>query len=541
METSAAPEFSALSDYVAVLRRWKIFVIVTTLVVPATAVAFSLSQPKVYEASADVLLNRADILSTITGLSDPRAAQDPDRYAQTQATLARVPTVLERAVRRAHVPGVTAGALLNASGVSPVLNADLLRFSIKIGDPGAAVKLVNAYAAAYTAYRATLDTSALARAKTDVSAEVDRLKAAGVDPKSPLYQGLLDKEQQLTIVQALQTTNAAVVQSANNAEQVAPRPKRSGILGALFGLVLGVGLAFLAESLDRRIRSDDEVERALGMPLLGRLPKPRGHTTGRIRPVMLETPYSEEAGAVRRLKATLQLANRDLDARVIMVTSAVAAEGKSTTAADLAVALAESGERVVLVDADLHNPTLTGFFDVGASGRVTDAAGAVGEADLEKAILPVALSKVIATPPAKSARNGHERVSDRLELVRAGAMPGGAGGPLGGPAVDELLSRLRSRADYVVIDAPPLLGGGDAMALSVKVDAMLLVVKLDEMDRTLLHDLRRAVAACPSPKLGFVVTGTRLDRMYGYTGAPRAVEAMKEKQPAGAVAPPAGE
>src|SRR6266540_1020970 len=296
MESIGAKEFSTLADYVAVLRRRRAVVLVAVCLVPVAALLFSLRQHKVYEASADVLLSRTSLASVLTGTPDQNAGQDPERFAQTQASLARVPPVLQAAVRRANIPGATAGELLDSSSAEPVLNADLLRFKVKNGDPKIAVPLVNAYAQEFTRYRAQLDTSSLARTKQEVLTELARLRRAGVNKRSGLYLGLLDKEQQLTILQSLQIGNTSLVRRAESAGQVAPRPVRNGILGFFFGVVLGIGLAFLVEALDRRVRSHGEIERTLRIPFLGWLPKSTEPVGNGISPVMLASPHSGAAG-----------------------------------------------------------------------------------------------------------------------------------------------------------------------------------------------------------------------------------------------------
>ncbi len=519
MESIGAKEFSTLADYVAVLRRRRAVVLVAVCLVPVAALLFSLRQDKVYEASADVLLSRTSLASVLTGTPDQNAGQDPERFAQTQASLARVPPVLQAAVRRANIPGATAGELLDSSSAEPVLNADLLRFKVTNGDPKIAVPLVNAYAQEFTRYRTELDTSSLARTKQEVLDELARLRRAGVNRRSGLYLGLLDKEQQLTILQSLQIGNTSLVRRAESAAQVAPRPVRNGILGFFFGVVLGIGLAFLVEALDRRVRGHGEIERTLRIPFLGWLPKSTEPVVNGISPVMLASPHSGGADAVRRLKATLELANLDLRARAIMVSSAAAQEGKSTTVTNLAVALAQSGERVVLVDADVYNATLTDFFELHACRGLTDVA--LGRASLADAIKTIPIPGARGNRSIQGGDNGRETFGGVFEVLPAGTASQDAAAILGSSNLERIISELRERADYVLFDAPPLLGVGDAMALSAKVDAVLLVAKAEGMDRTMLEELGRAAAVCPKPKLGFVITGADQGQAYGYPGAAR--------------------
>ena len=166
----------------------------------------------------------------------------------------------------------------------------------------------------------------------------------------------MDKEQRLRTIQALQASNSFVVQPARGASQVQPRPFRAGLLGLLVGLVLGLGLAFLREALDTRVRTAEEVSEALDMTLLARLPTPPKRLTSKDSLVMLEAPRSKESEAFRMLRTNLEFTNLEHGARVIMVTSALESEGKSTTASNLALALARSGRHVALADLDLRRP-----------------------------------------------------------------------------------------------------------------------------------------------------------------------------------------
>src|SRR5207248_5048447 len=124
----------------------------------------------------------------------------------------------------------------------------------------------------YTIYRRELDSAPLLNARHSVEQRIQQLKSAG-DTKSSLYQSLVNRDDELAAIQALQTSNAYVVQKAEGSAQVQPRPVRNGILGFVLGIVLGVALAFVAEALDTRVRSAEEIGEYLGrLPLLGRIP-----------------------------------------------------------------------------------------------------------------------------------------------------------------------------------------------------------------------------------------------------------------------------
>src|SRR5581483_9269843 len=171
---------------------------------------------------------------------------------------------------------------------------------------------------------------------------------------------------------ALETPRHVVDRVATEAAQVAPRPLRNGVLGLLLGLVLGVALAFLRDELDTRVRTSDEVARVLELPLLARLAEPPRRLRGKTRLVTVERPHGPHAEAFRMLRTNFDCVNLDRGARMLMVTSALQGEGKSTTTANLAVALARSGKHVLLVDFDLRRPTIARFFDLEGKTGVSD-------------------------------------------------------------------------------------------------------------------------------------------------------------------------
>jgi Mrp family chromosome partitioning ATPase len=207
-----------------------------------------------------------------------------------------------------------------------------------------------------------------------------------------------------------------------------------------------------------------------------------------------------------------------------MVTSAIQAEGKSTTVANLAVASARAGRHVVLVDLDLRRPYIHRFFPFEGRPGLTEVA--LGYADLEDAILSVAFGgpaqngRSRAMPAEMQNGNGHRNVKGVLDAISAGPAPPNGGDFIESERLAEILARLRGRYDVVLIDAPPLLRVGDGIALSARVDALIVVARLNILRRPMLNELRRVLHSLPAQELGFVVTGAHLDDdyTYGYGG-----------------------
>ena len=506
METH--PRQLGLTDYLAILDRRKWVIVQSVLIVAVVAFVLSARQASVYAASAEVLLTRQSLSNIVTGVTSPDVYVDPERFVETQAGLARAPAVAERAIADSDIQSRSATDLLAHSSIVPRGNADLLRFTVEDGDPRIARELANAYAAAFTDYKSDLDTSQLRDARVDLERRIDELRGEG-EAGGDLYRELVDSAQQLRTMELLQSKNL-VVRPALGAGKIAPTPNRNATLGAFVGLLLGLGIALLWETLDKRVRTEEEIGRRLDLPLLSRLPEPSRKLEKEGRLAMIDDPQDVYAEAVRRLRTNLEFANVDLGARVIMVTSAVEREGKSTTVANLAVALARSGRRVALVDLDLRRPVIAGFFKLEGRPGLTEVV-------IERAALEIALVSIpLPENSAQVGGNGAVGVTGRLSVLPTGARPANPGELVGTQALAGVLDRLRQEFDYVLIDAAPVLSVGDSMTLSARADAILVVARLGIVNRSMLTDLSRELASSPAAKLGFVVTGADLKANYGY-------------------------
>jgi polysaccharide biosynthesis transport protein len=480
----------SLLDYLRVLGRWKLVFLLILLLVPATAVAVSLNQAPTYRASAEVYLTT----QTPEGSVTPPYV-DPQRTAQTLADLARKsPEIVDQVLDEVPSAGLDRKEFLESSTVSTTLGSDLLAFSVENSDPNLARRLATAYAQAFTEWQQDLESD---------------------------------------------TISAEVVTPALEAPKVGPRTVRNGLIAFCLGLVLALIVVFLVDALDTRVRSVGSIREALDLPLLGRLAAPPSRLRKGNGLVMLADPTSREAEQFRALRASLDLANAEYGARTIMITSALDAEGKSTTVANLAVALARAGRRVVLIDADLSNPHLHRLFKLDQRPGLTDVE--LAETWLVEALRPIGLT---------DDSSGADDSSRRIE--RAGSLevlPGGSA--LQDPdelrferAVGRIIQRVRGRADVVLVDAPPLLSS-NAIALSPHVDAVVVVVRLKALRTSALQDLSWILEASPATKLGFIVTGVNKSDGYGqyqrYAASERGPEARPQPTLTASLSAPDGD
>jgi Mrp family chromosome partitioning ATPase len=285
------------------------------------------------------------------------------------------------------------------------------------------------------------------------------------------------------------------------------------------------------EALDRRVRSEEDVEKELGLPLLARIPTPPRRHRGGI--AMIEARSGVYAEAIRRLATNIVFSDPDHPARVLMFTSALQEEGKSTTLANLAVALAAVGNRVVLVDLDLRRPSLASLFGVRRLTGLTDVA--VGRKPLDSALCRVELPEVEQNGVTRSPDLDYTRspglgqsgetpdtyqpsLPGALYVLPTGPLPLSPGEFVASDALaTRVLAPLRHQADYVLVDSPPVCVVGDAIRLSAQMDAVVAVTRVGLANRSALHDLRRQLADAPVPTLGVVVANINPPAAYGYS------------------------
>jgi tyrosine-protein kinase len=496
-----------LHDYLDILRRRRWIFLQAVAIIPLVAVVLELRQASVYQASAQVLLERQSLGSDLLNINDP-SAFDPGRIAKTQAGVARVPEIARRALAAAGVKDRDPSDLLGKSSVSPVEDTDLLVFWVSDSNPKLAARLANEYARAYTQYRQEIEGAALVRALEQVRTRMAALEVSR-DTESAIYKSLAAREEQLATLEALQTARAILVRPAGGAAQIEPQPLRTGMLAAIAGVVLGLSLVFLVEALDNRIRTVAKIRELLGLPILGRLSKPRRSLRKEETLVMLGEAHGPQAEAYRMLSTNLGFVNAEAGARTIMVTSAVTAEGKSTTISNLAVALARHGRQAVLVDLDLRAPFLHRFFDVDQRPGFADIA--LGRVALDECIMriPVAEGRGSSFPTGNGQSPGGE-----LSVIPAGSVPDDPGDFVAIGQVGTILKLLRERFEIVLIDSSPLLSEGAAMTLSAQVDALLVVTRLNSTPASILSEFQRVLDACPARKLGVVVTDAETEKAY---------------------------
>jgi len=527
---------STLGDYVATLRRWKWAILACAVFAPLTAILVSGRSPAVYEASAQVLINRQNLALELQGVNDPTAS-DATRVLETQAQLARLPEVARRTVAAAGT-NEDASDLIGNSSVRTQDNNDILTLSVRDRDPATAARLATVYAEQFAKYSNELDTAAIATTLKAVDARVRSLETAG-QTASPLYATLVDRAEELRTLETLQTSRAAVVRRPAGAGKLGQPPVRIAALAAILGLALGIGIVFLVDALDPRIRSEEELRAAFAFPLLGRLPPP---PSGRLRTlpwrrrtsnsvVMLDAPDTPHAEAFRILATNFDLITLNFPVKKLMITSALAGEGKTTTTANLGVAFAQQGRKVVLVDFDTQPIHLQQLFSLPDGPGFLELA--LGRSTIEDALVEIDVATTASEPhelqevlrPMATGPIAIDQRKERLAARSEGSLqilrsPAGAldiRTVLSIEMIVSVLSRVAAQSDLVLLDSPPLLQSSSAIALTSEVHGILVVSRLKTLTTPAVRELTRTLdEAVRTPPLGFVVTNSAMPRPMYY-------------------------
>lgn len=497
-----------LRDYLQILRRRKWIVFEALLIVPLAAVALSLTQSHRYDSSADVLLRYQSLPSTLSGISDPNSYSyfiDPTRSTDTSLQVASLPVLANRVEAALRKRGVSAEDV-GSTSVAEVGNTDVLRFTSTTSSALTAPLVATEYARQFTRYYESLDTQSISRAIKGLQQRISQLRSQSSSQATRDAQSLQSKVNQLETLRTLQTSTAVVVRTADSATKIKPTPKKYGLLGLGLGVVLGIGLAFLRDAFDTRLRSATEVADILKTPILARIPPPPRRLERDRQLVMLSDPTAKGAEAFRRMRMNLEFAAVGKPSQVIMVTSALAEEGKSTTFANLALALALRGKSVALVDLDLHRPAIAQFFRIeesqpGLSGVV------LGHVGLDEALVPVTIDGRLTEAAAFNGSGGTGAATGSLVVLPTGILPPDPGEFVGLEGVRHVIGALRDRYDTVLIDAPPLLAVGDGLTIAGFSDAIIAVVRSDLARRSVTMELEATLARLPPAKLGFAVCG----------------------------------
>lgn len=444
-----------LSTYLRVLRkRWRL-VVATTIVLIALASGYTALATKTYQSSVQFFVSTSDS-------TDASQLALGSTFSQARVTsytqLVTAPVVLQPVITKLNLPEKASVLGARVSATVPA-NTVLINVSVTANDPDQAQRIATAIGQQFPK---TVEDIERVKAKSDSPVKVTLTQAAVVD-NSP----------------------------------VSPKPVRNVLLGIVLGLLLGIGLAVMRHTLDTRVRTKEDVEdlsdalTVIGsIPFDGDAPK---------HPLLVQAdPHSTRAESFRSLRTNLRFVDAANHPRVIVMTSSLAGEGKTTTTANLALVLAEMGASVCLVEGDLRRPRLLEYLGMEGGVGLTDVL--IEQADLADVLQPFG--------------------KHRLSVLGAGQLPPNPSELLGSPAMREVLSVLDDKFDYVLIDAPPLLPVTDAAVLSTLASGAVLVIGSGLVTRDQVTTAVETLEAVNGTLLGVTLNrvprGSRVSGYYDY-------------------------
>jgi capsular exopolysaccharide synthesis family protein len=480
-----------------VLRRRKWWVISLALLGLVASVALSLHQAKQYSATAQLLV-QSPYGQGISQGSGPQEVTTTDVQTDLQVATSAPVVALVRA-KLGSAPPVTA---------SEVTQTNVIALTAVSSTPARAALIANTYASAFVKQTQTIAIGNLTTASTALREQINYLekqikslqkKANAAAQVSSLIsqQAVLNEEvAQLQVNGAAATSGVGFLTPAYPpTSPSSPKPVQDAPLGLAAGLLLGLGVAALKESLDDTLTSKEAAERSGGTPVIAMVPMVSSWRK-RHRSEIASTaePTSPAAEAYRSLRTSLQFARQAHELRTLLVTSPAAAEGKTSTLANLGAVFAQAGERVVLVSCDLRRPRLGQFFEIGEQTGLTTVL--LGQQTLEEALQQVP---------------GY----DCLWVLGAGPVPPNPAELLDGPQAGEIFTALRENYDLVLVDSPPSLPVTDALVLSKYADRTLFVVAAGRTKRAALQRAAERFAQANSPIVGIVLNEVAMQSGYG--------------------------
>lgn len=483
--------------YLEALRRnrWLIVAIVglTTVLV----VALSLALPKSYEATASIVV---DPTANALGSTD---ATSVERELATMQTLVKTSDVLTAAA--AAVPGTTRRSLSDAVTVAVDQNANIIDVTVSSGNADDAARLAGAVAQQFLKQQTAVEHARIARAQASLNDQIAVLRGGTSASTGSQLQALQDRLAQLSVADASAGSDLQLTQQPDApTAPSSPKPLRNGVLALFASLFLAVLVALGREQMTPRISSERELGHLIGLPVLSGIPYKHRRTRTRDARAEYET--------YQTLSAAVRLALPPDESRVILVTSAVHAEGKTTVTQRLGRLLAQAGHRTLVVSGDLRWPKLDNDCDVTGRPGLREL---LSRGEAVEGVSARALKQSIVPVDQMDFRGG-------LDVLPAGSGGGDASSLLTMEALRPLFEGLRDLGyAYVLVDAPPLLGVADTRIIAQCCDELLLVARLDRLTLTNVVDVREMLDRLAINPIGAVVVGARLpDSPYYWAEQP---------------------
>ena len=491
--------------FVAIGRMWIPLLIGSVLLAAGAAFVFSNTQPKVFESKATLIVGQS-----LSGLSpDYTQLLASQRLSTTYASIATHRPRLQAVIKELGL-NVTPEELGKRVVALAPIDSTLITITVQGPDAEQAAAIANAVANELIATSPAIE-GPEAKLQASIGADLDATQAqvtatqarieeltAKPDLTSPESTELATLEGRLVTLRSTYATLLSFLSGSSSnlltvsepaiaaASPVSPRPLLNTLLAVIFGLLIAVGIVVVAEYVRDAVRDPEDIEAATGLNTLGTIGRMKGNHARRefYHLAALLYPRSGVAEAYRKLRTNLEFSSLEVPIQTLLVTSARQGEGKTVTAANLAIVFAQTGRRVLLVDADLRKPGIHLLFDLPNSKGLTTLVGRSGT-------------------PAESVVQSTTQVN--LEVLTTGPLPPNPAELLGSQRMRVVVESLKTGYELVVVDSPPIQAVADTAILSSYIDGVLFVVDTTRSRRRAIHQARGALHRARANVLGAVL------------------------------------
>jgi succinoglycan biosynthesis transport protein ExoP len=484
-----------VEQILGIIRRRALLIVLCVAVVGGTAYGFSKRETKKYTATASLAFSNDQLSQQVAGLPPTSTANLLAQQANNVELVKRGDMATKTA--NALGGGLTGERVAGSLSISGQGESSVVTISATETSPELAAKIANTYATEFVREQQETNRRYFKSALALVHKQLRGLSSA--QRVGPDGLALQNRAQTLGLLSELNYGNVEVAEEAlAPTTPSSPKTSKNTLLGVVFGLLIGLGLAFILERLDRRIRGPKDLESIYRLPMLGAVPKSSALSRSRqsagtqvdLPPAAIE--------AFNLIRAHLRFFNVDRDVRTIAIASPASGDGRTTIARHLADAAARLGSRVLLLEADLRHPTLS---------RQPGIEPGEGLADVLIGAIPmgaVTQSVDAQAPPSETAARR------TFDVLAAGdVQPPNPGELLASQAMSAVLEQARSTYDLVVIDTAPLAVVSDAFPLLTKVDGVIVVGRMGHSRHDAAELLNQTLQSSHARLLGIVANGMK--------------------------------